>query len=92
MPNRVARCSAVICSSPAQGGVQRAAVVGDDRRARAHRVHQHVPHHPGSARRDEHPVAWADIVVQGVRLQALQQDAAVRVDQSLRRAGRPGAE
>ena len=69
-------------------GMERRAVVQDDRRLRSERAGEPVPHHPAAGREEEQPVARLHVGVQPMFLQVLQQRAAGAVDDALRHAGR----
>ena len=71
-------------------GMERRAVVEQERRARRERRHEPVPHHPAAGREVEDAIAGLHVAVQLVLLQVLQQRAAGAVDDALGHAGRAG--
>ena len=77
---------------PARVGPGRVAVEHDDRRAHQQAVDERVPHHPGRRREPQQAAAGLEIPAQRVRLEVLQQDAAVPVHDRLRDARRAGRE
>ena len=70
--------------------MERRAVVEHERRLRRERGDEPVPHHPAARREVEDAVAAADVAVELVLLQVLEQRAAGAVDDALRHAGGAG--
>ena len=70
-------------------GSRGAPVVEHDRGLGEQAAEQQVPHHPARRREPEQAVAGARVHVQVQRLQVLEQDAALPLDDRLRQAGRP---
>ena len=70
--------------------MERRAVVEHERGLRRERRDQPVPHHPAAGREVEDAVAGADVAVQLMLLEVLDQRAAGAVDDALRHAGRAG--
>ena len=77
---------------PAGVGPGRVAVEHDDRRAQEQRSDERVPHHPGGRREPLQTPARLEVPAQRVRLEVLEQDAAVPVHDGLRNARRAGRE
>ena len=68
--------------------VGRGTVVQHDARVDGQPRDEVVPHHPAGGAEPEEPIRRAEVVVQRVDLQVLEQDAAVAVDDRLRQPGR----
>ncbi len=72
-----------------QVGISRIAIEQHDGRSDQQARHQQVPHHPARRGEPEEPVARPKVGVQRQRLEVLEQDAAVAMDDRLGQAGRP---
>ena len=73
---------------PVAVGMERRAVVEDDRRLRREHRDEPVPHHPAARREVEDAVVTADVAMELMFLEVLQQRAAGAVHDALRNAGR----
>src|SRR5215203_271259 len=75
----------LFCDPPqcAEIGVTRVAVVQNDRGTSEQTGDQQVPHHPAGGREPEEPLARAEVVMESVRLQMLDDDSAVPVHDPL---------
>src|SRR6185437_15821405 len=71
-------------------GMERAAVIQDERRTRCERARQPVPHHPAAGREVEDAVAAPDVRVEEMLLLVLQQRSARAVHDALRNSRRSG--
>ena len=76
----------------ARAGVSRVPVVEQRPHAQQQRADQEVPHHPAGGGMEEQPVAWAQVHVERLQLQLLDEDAAVAVGDRLRQPGGTGGE
>ena len=90
VPKSVMPVSSAKSNSALPSRMERRSVVQHQRRFRGERRDQPVPHHPAAGREVEDAIAGADVAVQLVLLQVLEQRAAGAVHDALRHAGRAG--
>ena len=89
---KVGRVSSATPPLPADVRPRRVAVEHHDRRPHEQRRDERVPHHPGGRAEPEQAAARLQVPAERVRLEVLEQDAAVPVDDRLRPARRPRRE
>ena len=89
---KLGRVSSATCHCQSAVGPGRVAVEHHDRRPHEERRDERVPHHPGGRAEPEQAAARLQVPAERVRLEVLEQDAAVPVDDRLRPAGRPRRE
>ncbi len=88
MPKQVIPVSSARSHSAPMSGVARVAVVEHDRGLGEQHADEEVPHHPARGGEPEDAVALLRVDVQVVLLEVLDEDAALRVHDRLRQAGR----
>ena len=88
VPNRVIAVSSARSNSAAAVGMDRRSVVEHQRRLRGERRHQPVPHHPAAGGEVEDSIAAADVAVELMLFQVLDQRPAGAMHDALGDAGR----